>query len=178
MLHLSSLPIRFTSAGRSWKAKGVYLLTSIHSSVEATWALPLWAVNGPCLWRIKLLRDQALLSLILLWEPVTHIAHLAFVMWLTPNCDELGSILIGCAHFGAITMGGDIDPRVLRGDTKLNQQYTGNVFSTRPNFFKLSDNLHPSQRALPTSSPILLSTRWRISSWIWLLVIVLDPAGG
>lgn len=36
-----------------------------------------------------------------------------------------GSILIGCAHFGALTIGGDIDPRVLRGETKLNQQYTG-----------------------------------------------------
>ncbi len=36
-----------------------------------------------------------------------------------------GSILVGCAHFGAMTIGGDIDPRVLRGDTKLNQQVTG-----------------------------------------------------
>ena len=26
-----------------------------------------------------------------------------------------GSLLVTCSHFGAITMGGDVDPRVLRG---------------------------------------------------------------
>lgn len=97
-----------------------------------------------------------------------------------------GSILVGCAHFGAMTIGGDIDPRVLRGDTKLNQQVTG-LNSLRSHFPHSLVGVMVSadmsylcswQRDPQTFSQTLRSTRWTTGLWTWLRAMALVLAGG
>jgi tRNA (guanine10-N2)-methyltransferase len=84
-----------------------------------------------------------------------------------------GSILVGCAHFGAMTIGGDIDPRVLRGDTKLNQQVTEGTTSIFTNFaqYDMQDKL-VDLVACDSSRPC-----WRRSVQ-WYDAIVGDPPYG
>ncbi|ELR14076.1 Hypothetical protein ACA1_366990 [Acanthamoeba castellanii str. Neff] len=84
-----------------------------------------------------------------------------------------GSILVGCAHFGAMTIGGDIDPRVLRGDTKLNQQVTDGSTNIFTNFaqYKMDDRL-VDLVACDGSRPC-----WRRNAQ-WYDAIVGDPPYG
>jgi tRNA (guanine10-N2)-methyltransferase len=84
-----------------------------------------------------------------------------------------GSILVGCAHFGAMTIGGDIDPRVLRGDTKLNQQVTDGSTNIFTNFaqYGMNDRL-VDLVACDGSRPC-----WRRNTQ-WYDAIVGDPPYG
>jgi len=84
-----------------------------------------------------------------------------------------GSILVGCAHFGSMALGGDIDPRVLRGDTKLNMQVTEGSTNIFTNFaqYKMEERLLDLV-ACDSSRPC-----WRRNVQ-WFDAIVGDPPYG
>lgn len=88
-----------------------------------------------------------------------------------------GSILVACANFGAFVIGGDIDPRVLRGATKLNHQKKGNVVLAKA--FDFSSTKYLLMKAGKRAcTPIFNSTDWKNKSSASWPAITRDPAGG